>query len=102
MFGLPMQIVGPVLGFGAIIMFIVAGIVMLRVVTSKLAQRELRSRGMDAAERDRLLDDVQVRFEELDQLKQRIGELEERVDFAERLMAKPREGLKELPGHDDS
>jgi hypothetical protein len=90
MFGLPMEIVGPVIGIGAIIMFIVAGIVMVRAFTSRLAHPELKSRGVDPA----VLEHVQVRFEELDELKQRIGELEERVDFAERLLAKPREELR--------
>ena len=93
MFGLPMEIVGPVLGIGAIIMFVVAGVVMVRVFTARFARHELKS-GMDPAERDQLLEEVQVRLEELDQLKQRMGELEERVDFAERLLAKPREELR--------
>jgi hypothetical protein len=34
----------------------------------------------------------QVRLGQLDQLQERIGELEERVDFAERILAKQREG----------
>lgn len=94
MFGLPMEIVGPVIGIGAIILFVAAGIVMVRLLTSKFAQPELRSRVVDPTERDQVLEDVQVRFAELDQLKQRISELEERVDFAERLLAKQREGLR--------
>jgi len=85
MFGLPMEIVGPVLGIGAIIMFIVAGIVTLRVLTAKLPPPRLRAG--DPSERAQLLEEVQVRFDELDHLKQRVGELEERVDFAERLLA---------------
>jgi hypothetical protein len=36
MFGLPMEIVGPVVGIGAIILFVAVGIVMVRVLTSKL------------------------------------------------------------------
>jgi len=94
MFGLPMEIVGPVVGIGAIILFVAAGIVMVRVLTSKLAHPGLKSRGGDPTERDQVLEDVQVRFGELDQLKQRISELEERLDFAERLLAKQREGLR--------
>jgi hypothetical protein len=38
------------------------------------------------------LEDLQVRLGQLDQLQERIGELEERVDFAERILAKQREG----------
>jgi predicted nuclease with TOPRIM domain len=95
-----MEIVGPVLGIGAIILFVATGIVMVRLVTSKIAQAELRSRGVDPTERDQVLEDVQVRLGELDELKQRISELEERVDFAERLLAKPREGLRLGPSHE--
>jgi Tfp pilus assembly protein PilO len=36
-------------------------------------------------------EDVQARLAELDDLRQRVVELEERVDFAERLLAKQRE-----------
>jgi hypothetical protein len=88
-----MEIVGPVIGFGAIILFVAAGIVMVRFFTSKIAQPQPKSGVMDQAERDQVLADVQVRLDELDQLKHRVSELEERVDFAERLLAKPREGL---------
>ena len=100
MFGLPMEIVGPVIGMGAIILFVAAGIVMVRLVTSKITQHELKSRGVDPTERDQILEDAQVRFGELDQLKQRIGELEERVDFAERLLSKQREGQRLGPPQD--
>ena len=86
-----MEIVGPVVGIGAIIMFIVGGIVMVRLFSSKIARQELKAGGVDPAERDQVLEDVHVRLGEIDQLKQRVGELEERVDFAERLLAKPRE-----------
>ena len=72
-------------------MFVAAGIVMVRLLTSKIAHPELRSRVVDPTERDHVLEDVQGRLGELDQLKQRISELEERVDFAERLLAKQRE-----------
>ena len=100
MFGLPMEIVGPVIGMGAIILFAAAGIVMVRLLTSKITQHELKSRVVDPTERDHALGDVQVRFGELDELKQRIGELEERVDFAERLLARQREGQRLGPPQD--
>ena len=90
MFGLPMEIVGPVIGIGSIIFFVAGGVVMVRLLTSKISQRELESRGRDQAERDHLLEDVQVRLGELDQLKERIGELEERVDFTERALTAAR------------
>ena len=87
MFGLPMEIVGPVIGIGAIIAFVTTGIVLIR----RLAPR-------GAA--DQALEDVQVRLGELDQLKRQVGELEERVDFAERLLAKQREGLRLGPSQE--
>jgi len=100
MFGLPMEIVGPVIGIGAIILFVAAGIVMVRLLTSRITPHELKSREVDPTERDHILEDVHVRFAELDQLKQRISELEERVDFAERLLARHREGLRLGPSQD--
>jgi tetrahydromethanopterin S-methyltransferase subunit G len=100
MFGLPMEIAGPVIGIGAIIAFIVAGQVILRLVPPRIAQHKLESRIVDPTEHGRVLEDVQVRLGELDQLKQRIDELEERVDFAERLLAKHREEQRLGPSQD--
>lgn len=80
---LPMEVVAPVLGMGSLIMITAFAIVMIR----RLAPRVPR----DTSVRDQLLDDVHVRLDELDQLRQRVSELEERVDFAERLLAKQRE-----------
>ena len=88
MFGLPMEIVGPVMGIGAIISFIVAGIVVVRRLSPSSRHRHL-----DSAEHQ-TLEDLQARLGELDQLKQRLGEIEERVDFAERLLAKRHEELR--------
>jgi hypothetical protein len=89
MFGLPMEIVGPVLGIGSIIAFVVAGIVIVRFAGSRLSPRVPRD--LDQSARDQLLEDLQARVEELGHLTQRVGELEERVDFAERLLAMQRE-----------
>lgn len=91
MFGLPMEIVGPVIGIGSIIMFVAAGIVMVRFFTSKIPHPDAKSRLADT-ERPGVLEDIHLRLGELDQLTQRISELEERVDFTERLLAKQREG----------
>jgi len=95
-----MEIVGPVFGIGAIILFVAAGIVMVRLLSSKIARPELKSRVADPTERDQVLEDVQSRLGELDQLTQRMSELEERVDFAERLLAQPREGQRLGPSQD--
>ncbi|HEU5217103.1 MAG TPA: hypothetical protein VFU23_00490 [Gemmatimonadales bacterium] len=83
MFGLPLEIIGPVIGFGAIISFITAGIVVVR----RLAPAN-RGRGLEDQERQ-MLEDLQSRLGELDDLKHRVVELEERVDFSERLLARP-------------
>ncbi len=61
---------------------------------------ELKSRVVDPTEQGQTLEDVEARLGELDQLKQRMSELEERVDFAERLLAKQREAQRLGPPHD--
>jgi len=61
---------------------------------------ELTSRVVDPTEQGQTLDDVQARLGELDQLKQRMSELEERVDFAERLLVKHREAQRLGPRQD--
>jgi hypothetical protein len=81
-----MEIVGPVLGIGAIISFVVAGIAVLRLVPSR--------RGQLGNEERQMLDDLHARLGELEELKERVGELEERADFAERLLAHQREGSR--------
>jgi len=80
---LPMEIVGPVLGIGSLIMITASAIVMIRRLAPRAA--------VETSDRDQLLDDVHSRLDELDQLKQRVSELEERIDFAERVLAKQRE-----------
>ncbi|MBI4500483.1 MAG: hypothetical protein HY700_04915 [Gemmatimonadetes bacterium] len=100
MFGLPMEIVGPVIGIGGIILIAAAAIVMVRFLTSKIKQHEPKSRAVDPAERGHVLEDVQVRLGELDQLRQRVSELEERVDFTERLLTKQREEPRLGPSRD--
>jgi hypothetical protein len=42
-------------------------------------------------------EEMQSKLAELDELKHRVGELEERVDFAERLLARQREGERLKP-----
>jgi uncharacterized membrane-anchored protein YhcB (DUF1043 family) len=86
-----MEIAGPVVAFGAIIFSIVVGIVTVRLATSKIKQHEQRSRVVESTERDHISEDVLSRLNEVDHLTRRLTELEERVDFAERLLARPRE-----------
>jgi predicted nuclease with TOPRIM domain len=96
-----MDMVVPVIGIGAIILFVVVGIVVVRVLTAKLAHPEPRSSTVDSSERDQMLEQVHVRLGEVEQLKQRMSELEERVDFAERLLTKQREGQRLGPSQDE-
>ena len=85
MFGIPEQVFWPTLSIGVIILFVVAGIAVLRLLPRGSRSRQLKS------EERQMLEDLQTRLGELDELKHRTGELEERVDFAERLLAKQRE-----------
>lgn len=84
MFGIPGEVFWPTVAFGAIILLVIGGVALLRF----LPQR--KSRLVDVPERE-ALEDLQVRLGQLDQLQARISELEERVDFTERLLAKQRE-----------
>jgi hypothetical protein len=62
---------------------------ILRPVASAVAKRisgEARRNEMDAGERDELL-------AELQQVRQELGELAERVDFTERLLARQQDAL---------
>lgn len=78
-----MEILGPVIGIGSLMMIGASAIVMIR----RLAPRNT----MDARDRDQLLEELHGSRDELEQLRRRVGELEERVDFAERVLAKQRE-----------
>ena len=68
---------------------VVGGFVfVLRPVVSAIAKRiagEHRKPGMDPAERDEILTELQ-------HVREEVAELAERMDFAERLLAKPRDG----------
>ena len=86
---LPGEVLWPVFGFGALISFVVAGIVAIRLVNHRLRQSQLRS--------GEGLEEVHARLAEIDQLNQRINELEERVDFTERLLATRSEEPRQLP-----
>jgi hypothetical protein len=90
MFGIPGEVFWPTAGIGAIISLVFGGIALLRVLPQH------KSRGLDQRERE-ALNDLEVRLGQLDQLQQRLSELEERVDFAERLLAKQREDRRLAP-----
>jgi hypothetical protein len=82
MFGLPEWAVG--VG-GILILVTVLQVVYVRLVPPEYRRRRWKGEPLQAS------DDMQSRLAELEDVKQRLGELEERVDFAERLLAKQRE-----------
>jgi hypothetical protein len=82
MFGIPGEVFWPTVAFGSIIMLVFGGVVLLRLFP--------KARAPDQPELD-ALNDLRLRLGELDQLQARVGELEERVDFTERLLATQRE-----------
>ena len=89
MFGIPGEVFWPTVSFGAIIVLVFGGFALLRFLPHP------ESRVLEQPDRE-ALDDLRVRLGQLDQLQERVGELEERVDFAERLLAKHPES--ERPG----
>ena len=84
MFGIPGEVFWPTAAFGAMILLVFGGVVVLRFLPHP------KSRVVGQPERE-VLEDLQLRFGQLDELQERIGELEEQLDFAERLLAKQRE-----------
>ena len=76
---------------------ILAVVSVLKVVTARLMPPGYRQRSWRGDLLPPETEDLPARLAELDQLKQRVGELEERVDFAERLLARQREGERLPP-----
>ena len=82
MFGLPPWAVG----VGAVLVLITAlQIIYARLMPPEYRQRRVKGEPSPASE------EMQRRLAELDEVKQRLGELEERVDFAERLLTGQRD-----------
>ena len=93
MFGIPGDIFWPTAALGTIISLVFAGLALLRLLPKP------KSRVMDQPGRE-ALEELHARLGQLDQLQERVGELEERVDFAERILAKQREGDRLSPPQD--
>ncbi len=81
------------IGVGVILM----AVSVLKVVTARLMPPGYRQRSWRGEILQPETEDLQARLAELDELKRRVGELEERVDFAERLLARQREGERLPP-----
>lgn len=84
MAAIPGEILGPVFGIGAIVAIITGCMITLRWAIIKLPKPPTPP---DAAQ-SQLLEDLQYKVAELEDLKRRLGELEERQDFTERLLTK--------------
>ena len=83
MFGLPQWAVG----VGAVLVLVtVLQVIYVRLMPPEYRRRRWKGEPLQTS------DDVLGRLTELDEVKQRLAELEERVDFAERLLAKQSEG----------
>jgi hypothetical protein len=81
------------IGVAAIMAVIgVIQIVGARVAPPGYRRRSWKDRGGREGEPSVESEEMQAKLAELDELKRRMGELEERVDFAERLLARHREG----------
>jgi uncharacterized protein YlxW (UPF0749 family) len=94
MFGIPEWAIG----VGVIVASVFAGIgIMVRLLPPKMRHPRSQEQSQDQQER---LDDIEKRLGELDSLQARFAELEERVDFTERLLAKRREADRLPPPSD--
>jgi hypothetical protein len=89
MFGIPGEVFWPTAAFGTIILLVFGSVAALRMLP--------RARSREPRDGD-TLQDLEARLGQLEQMQERISQLEERVDFAERILAKQREGQRlELP-----
>ena len=78
------------------VFFLIAGVVItLRGPLGKALARRIEGKaGVDPALTERI-EELEHRLVELEQERARVGELEERLDFAERMLAAPPERLKD-------
>ncbi len=90
----PAEVLLPVLAFGAVVSFITGALIALRYAVYKIPGR-LSGRSDPA--RDQAVEDLQLRVAELEEVKHRVVELEERLDFAERMLAKGQGASSLLP-----
>jgi hypothetical protein len=93
MFQIPGEVFWPTAAIGTMISLVFVGIAALRLLPQS-KHRALQEREREA------LDELHDRLGQLDQMQQRISELEERVDFAERLLARQRDDRRLAPPQD--
>jgi hypothetical protein len=77
--------------------FFVSMVLIFRGAIGKAIARRIEGKaGLDSALSERI-EELEHRLAEMEQDRIRMGELEERLDFAERMLATPPERLKEGP-----
>jgi len=82
----------------AAITFFVSMVLIFRGAIGKAIARRIEGKaGADPALSERI-EELEHRLAEMEQDRIRVGELEERLDFAERMLATPPERMKEGPG----
>ena len=77
----------------------VAQVVARRLIPADQLRHADRLRGRRGAKREvaEALEEVEARLGELDDMRKRLAEVEERLDFAERLLTKQREAERIVP-----
>ena len=81
-------------GFLFTVVFLAGGVLILRGPLGRALAKRIEGHAGGSGE----LADIEDRLAEMDALRQRVGELEERVDFAERLLAQARADAPQLKG----
>jgi Tfp pilus assembly protein PilO len=96
MFEIPVWAVG--VGF-IVLTVAVAQVVARRLIPADQLRHADRLRGRRGAKREvaEALEEVEARLGELDDMRKRLAEVEERLDFAERLLTKQREAERIVP-----
>jgi hypothetical protein len=81
-------------GFMFLALFVGGGVLVLRGPLGKALAQRIGGRAQGQGE----YGDLEERLADVDALRQRVGELEERVDFAERLLAQARTDMSQVKG----
>lgn len=85
--------------FAIVVICLLIGAVFILGPIARAFARRLEGRAIDPAMQDELLS-LRDRVGEFDQLRDRMLELEERVDFAERMLARPADARPALPAQE--
>jgi hypothetical protein len=77
-------------------------VLILRGPLGKALARRLEGKQVDSAETTEVLEELHQQAAENEVIAGRVAELEERVDFAERLLARSQEAASRLPAGDEA